>query len=72
MVHSALLRVFLNLEISLSTVETEGRDSESPNPPAGVPKPSKYGGRSEKKKGGYPHGRPALSFVKYMIKKERL
>ena len=44
MVHSALLRVFLILEISLSTVETEGRDSESPNPPAGVPKPSKYGG----------------------------
>jgi hypothetical protein len=30
MVHSVLLRVFLNLEISLSTVETEGRDSESP------------------------------------------
>ena len=48
MVHSALLRVFLNLEISLSTVGTEGRDCESPNPPAGVPKPSKYGGRSEK------------------------
>lgn len=43
MVHSALLRVFLNLEISLSTVETEGRDCESPNPPVGVPKPSKYG-----------------------------
>lgn len=52
MVHSALLRVFLNLEISLSTVGTEGRDCESPNPPAGVPKPSKYGGRSEKKKRG--------------------
>lgn len=30
MVHSALLRVFLNLEVSLSTVGTEGRDSESP------------------------------------------
>lgn len=68
MVHSALLRVFLNLEISLSTVETEGRDSESPNPPAGVPKPSKYGGRSEKKKGGYPHGlRPRL--VNYTVNK---
>lgn len=25
MVHSALLRVFLNLEVSLSTVETEGK-----------------------------------------------
>lgn len=37
MVHSTLLRVFLNLEVSLSTVETEGRDSESPNPPVGVP-----------------------------------
>lgn len=52
MVHSALLRVFLNLEVSLSTVETEGRDCESPNPPAGVPKPSKYGGRFEKKERG--------------------
>lgn len=52
MVHSALLRVFLNLEVSLSTVGTEGRDCESPNPPAGVPKPLKYGGRSEKKKRG--------------------
>ncbi|GEM_PF-1831596 len=71
MVHSALLRVFLNLEISLSTVETEGRDCESPNPPAGVPKPSKYGGRSEKKKGGYPHGRPAL-IIFVAMKKERL
>ena len=30
MVHSALLRVFLNLEVSLSTVGTEDRDSESP------------------------------------------
>lgn len=30
MVHSALLRVFLNLEVSLSTVGTDGRDSESP------------------------------------------
>lgn len=30
MVHSALLRVFLNLEVSLSTVGTEERDSESP------------------------------------------
>ncbi len=71
MVHSALLRVFLNLEISLSTVGTEGRDCESPNPPAGVPKPSKYGGRSEKKKGGYPHGRPAL-IIFVAMKKERL
>lgn len=69
MVHSALLRVFLDLEISLSTVETEGRDSESPNPPAGVPKPSKYGGRFEKKKGvRYPHGlRPRL--VNYTVNK---
>lgn len=30
MVHSALLRVFLNLEVSLSTVGTDGRDCESP------------------------------------------
>lgn len=51
MVHSALLRVFLNLEISLSTVETEGRDCESPNPPVGVPKPSKYGVGLRKEKG---------------------
>ena len=29
MVHSALLRVFLNLEVSLSTVGTDGRDCES-------------------------------------------
>lgn len=50
MVHSALLRVFLNLEVSLSTAGTEGRDSESPYAPVGVPKPSKNGGRSEKKK----------------------
>lgn len=67
MVHSALLRVFLNLEISLSTVETEGRDSESPNPPAGVPKPSKYGGRSEKKKKGALSSRTATPLVNYTI-----
>lgn len=30
MVHSALLRVFLDLEVSLSTVGTDGRDCESP------------------------------------------
>lgn len=30
MVHSALLRVFLNIEVSLSTVGTDGRDCESP------------------------------------------
>jgi hypothetical protein len=29
MVHSTLLRVFLNLEVSLSTVETEGRGTAS-------------------------------------------
>lgn len=69
MVHSALLRVFLNLEISLSTVGTEGRDCESPNPPAGVPKPSKYGVGLRKRKGvRYPHGlRPRL--VNYTVNK---
>ena len=50
MVRSALLGPPNTSSVSLSTVETEGRDSESPNPPAGVPKPSKYGGRFEKKK----------------------
>gem|GEM_PF-3401180 len=30
MVHSTILRVFLNLEVSLSTVGTDGRDCESP------------------------------------------
>lgn len=43
MVHSALLGLPSTSGVSLSTVGTDGRDCESPNPPAGVPKPSKYG-----------------------------
>lgn len=58
MVHSALLRVFLNLEVSLSTVGTDGRDCESPYL-LRCSLTVEVRGRSEKKKGGYPHGRPA-------------
>lgn len=69
MVHSALLRVFLNLEVSLSTVGTEGKGLRVSLPPVGVPKPSKYWGRSEKKKRGALSSRTATpdKFAKYEI-----
>lgn len=58
MVHSTLLGCQ-----SLKCIAIDGRNGGKglrvSLPPVGVPKPSKYGGRSEKKKGGYPHGRPA-------------
>lgn len=52
MVHSALLRVFLNLEVSLSTVGTEGRDCESPYLLLVFLNRRSIGERSEKKKRG--------------------
>lgn len=69
MVHSALLRVFLNLE----SIAIDGRNGwkglRVSLPPAGVPKPSKYGEGLRKRKGvRYPHGRrPQL--VNYTVNK---
>ena len=58
MEHSTLLGSAKIPSVSLSTVgNRRGGTASLPAPPAGVPKPSMYGGMSERKKGGYPHGR---------------
>lgn len=69
MVHSALLRVFLNLEVSLSTVGTDGRDCESPYLLLAFLNRRSMGEGLRKRKGvRYPHGRrPQL--VNYTVNK---
>lgn len=69
MVHSAILRVFLNLEVSLSTVGTDGRDCESPYLLLVFLNRRSIGEGLRKRKGvRYPHGRrPQL--VNYTVNK---
>lgn len=69
MVHSTLLRVFLNLEVSLSTVGTDGRDCESPYLLLVFLNRRSIGEGLRKRKGvRYPHGlRPRL--LNYTVNK---